>query len=111
MADQTNFKHITVNPGEDDDIIIQAGAPRDEQPLSQKDVLSDSQHSASDECDIMPDKEVSAMHEGMFASKNAYHSTTLEDIESSKMSKTQIVVIAIALIALGSFILWYLVFS
>lgn len=35
----------------------------------------------------------------------------MEDIQSSKMSKTQIAVIVIALAALAAFVVWYLVFS
>lgn len=44
-------------------------------------------------------------------SRNAseYHRTTLADIEGSKMPKAQIVTIVLALMAIGAFIIWYIV--
>ena len=42
-------------------------------------------------------------------SSDAYHETTLDDIKESKMPKTQIAVIAVALVCLAAFIIWYIV--
>ena len=42
--------------------------------------------------------------------QDGYTPTTLEDIESSKMPRTQIAVIVIAVICLAAFVAWYLLF-
>lgn len=112
MAGQTDFKHITVNPAEPDDIVIHAGAPRgDSQPSgegSAEDVTAHtldhpSSESLSDGASTPPTSSSQA--------SSAYRATTLEDIQGFKMSKTQIAVIIIALAAIVAFVVWYLVFS
>lgn len=98
MADQTDFKHITVNPAEPDDIVIHAGAPQsDSQPPQAK---KDAPEPASPSSKPAPSK-----------APSDYHATTLEDIQGFKMSKTQIAVIIIALAAIVAFVVWYTVFS
>ncbi len=120
MADQTDFKHITVNPGDADDVVIQAGivdAGAGADPLDR----------GSTRCepadDVRPDPATAATlptaaaaaHDGeprsaasepTPSSSSAYHETTLEDIKSSKMPKTQIIVIALALVAIAAFVIW-----
>lgn len=51
------------------------------------------------------DAQVAHSHDG------GYRETTLEDIEGSKMSPTQLVVIGVSLICLAAFIIWYIFFS
>lgn len=124
MADQTDFKHITVNPADSDDVVIHAGSPgpaikqegrrepssptRSEQPQG-----DDAQNVAP--ADAAAGKDVKRPSSDGSAnskpSKPAYRQTTLEDIQSFKMSKTQIAVIIVALAAIAAFVVWYLVFS
>lgn len=114
MADQTDFKHITVNPGDADDVVIQAGivdAGAGADPLDRgstrcepaDDVRPDPATAAAAAHDGEPR---SAASELTPSSPSAYHETTLEDIKSSKMPKTQIIVIALALVAIAAFVIW-----
>ena len=100
MADQTDFKHITVNPAEPDDIVIHAGAPTEgsQPPMA-------AQESTRPAPAKSPSTSASAK------APSAYHATTLEDIQGFKMSKTQIAVIIVALAAIVAFVVWYTVFS
>ena len=146
MADQTDFKHITVNPGDDDDIVIVAGAP-EKRDISSEGPSSDvgveaaaaSFESASNQSD-QPDSPSEAassnspeaaiqepnqdfdtnngvpqkkpqVSSGKSKKDPEYHPTTLEDIDSSKMSKTQLVVIILAIVVIAAFVIWYIMFS
>lgn len=130
MADQTDFKHITVNPAEADDVVIHAGAPVqcDEGATAAAgtpdtgsgDVAARRDGSASASAASSSSSPfVTASSEGGAEKapsatpkrQDAYRQTTLEDIQSFKMSKTQIAVIVMALAAIAAFVVWYLVFS
>lgn len=108
MADQTDFKHITVNPAEPDDIVIHAGAPS-------SDAQSNGEAADIAKGDIgtapMAPSEGARAKAGAATASSGYHATTLEDIQGFKMSKTQIAVIIVALAAIAAFVVWYTVFS
>ena len=122
MAGQNDFKHITVNSAGDDDVVIYVGAPvapsdADENGADiEVDVAEMTGDNESDRSSISskatsksePDKSDKAnIAKGPAGS--SYHETTLEDIESSKMPKTQIVVVTLCVIAIVAFILWYVI--
>lgn len=110
MAGQTDFKHITVNPAEDDDIVIQAGAPSD---ATSRHSDAPIRHSEQSEESLAPQKSPQnpAPQSPKPASSKEYRATTLEDIQSFKMSRTQIVIIVLALAAIVAFVVWYMFFS
>ena len=114
MADQTDFKHITVNPAEPDDVVIHAGAPKDDAQPSEAKKGSAQLEPAAAPADkpAQPTVQASSSHKPSTPkATSSYHATTLEDIQGFKMSKTQIAVIIIALAAIVAFVVWYLVFS
>ena len=59
--------------------------------------------------EVRPDHDESDARDDDRRREDAYSPTTLEDIDSSKMPTTQIVVIVVALACLAAFIIWYLV--
>lgn len=106
MAGQTDFKHITVNPAEADDVVIHAGAP------VPRDEGADAHAEAAPQAQARPALDAGASNASPAPKRqDAYRQTTLEDIQSFKMSKTQIAVIVVALAAIAAFVVWYLVFS
>ncbi len=133
MADHTDYKRITVNPGDDDDIVIVAGAPA--QKSSHRDQSSHDVHVSStvppkasvEASSAAPSKmpsetsstapsKVSPEASSTAPSKTSseaseYHPTTLADIKESKMPKTQIRVIVLAIVAIAAFIIWYTMFA
>lgn len=123
MADQTDFKHITVNSGDGDDVVIHAGIvePTAVEPVPAPRAAGDADGVApADKPVAAADKPVAANPTASSAlrpsgrpaaasPKDAYHETTLEDIEGSKMPKTQIIVIALAVIGIAAFVIWNLV--
>lgn len=126
MAGQTDFKHITVNPAEADDVVIHAGAPvpRDEGADAHTEAAPQAQarpalYAGAASADAVPAPQAAAASPDAGASnaspapkrQDAYRQTTLEDIQSFKMSKTQVAVIVVALAAIAAFVVWYLVFS
>lgn len=113
MADQTDFKHITVNPAETDDVVIHAGAPAAAQdaPSAARPASHPSQPESTTASPASADSPSDSSSSARPAKKDAYRQTTLEDIQSFKMSKTQIAVIVVALAAIVAFVVWYLVFS
>ena len=119
MAGQTDFKHITVNPGDVEDTVIQAGAVSSSAAHPVRPVAAHAT-GASEAADTpapatAPSSEPAADAASAAAAaavsrssgdRAPYRETTLEDIKGSKMPKTQIIVIALALIAIAAFIIW-----
>lgn len=128
MANPQEFSHITVTADEDD-VVIQAGAveeavveeapaaevddAREEDPESApEDVSSASGHNA----------EVPASSEAASASATtptaptarekadaaSFRETTLDDLESTRMSATQKAIIVVAVLGVIAFAAWYL---
>lgn len=118
MADQTDYRHIKVNPCDDDDVVIIAGktssqdegarpAQRSERSASAPSgPKSPSAHPDRGAADGPANSESIPTAPTPSPKETRYHETTLEDIRSSKMSSTQIIVIVVALIAIAAFVLW-----
>lgn len=106
MADQTQFRHITVNAA-DDDVVIYAGAHESAGEASEArahaaDPLSEPAQptvKASEACEELQPREA-----------DDYHETTLADIRASKMPAMQKAIIAIAVVAIAAFAVWYMFF-
>ncbi len=103
MTEAKGFKHIKVTPAEEPEVVIHAGAPQPvqpkepfpkEEPLSQEEPVQASRPSRPQRAATQPEQ-----------------STTLEDIKGSKMPKTQLVVIILAVLAIIAFAVWYAFFS
>lgn len=114
MSDQTKFDHIKVTPA-DDDIVIVAGIRSDEDasPAAATSPTSSDERSVapSGSPDGMNDDEGPARAKAADAAdvRDAYHPTTLEDIESTKMPLVQKVIIILAVCGVAAFAIWYIV--
>ena len=96
MANSKEFSHITVTADDDDDVVIQAGVveePAAEEPVDEP---------AAEEAAV--EKEGA----GETADAASYHETTLDDLEATKMSTTQKVIIVVAVLGIVAFAAWYL---
>lgn len=113
MPNSKDYKHIKVGSVQNDEVVIKAGKPTtDESAVVSKDI-EDTPASTPAQNPITDNSEKTSNSETREStnSSSSYSPTTLDDLEVSKMSKTQIAVIVVALIALASFIIWYIVFS
>lgn len=103
------FSRIQVNPAEEEDIVIVAGAV--DQTASEGD--SDATSAAtSDEADADVALAVDrfASHEAASSRPHphsTYQETTLEDLQRARMSGMQKAIIALAIVAVVAFIIWY----
>lgn len=114
MASDNKFSHISVNAG-DDDVVIHAGVPAaveaDAQPVAEEvaagqPVADDGIVADSPEEDVQPAAEAAAR-----PAKAAYHETTLEDIQGSRMGATQKVVIVLAVLLMVAIAVWQVAFN
>lgn len=114
------FKHIKVNPADDSEVVIIAGAPdaASEEDVRTVDVIVEDREADEPTADENPAVERPADKQPADVKKrskedaeDAYHPTTLEDIESSKMPGTQIAVIVVAVIVLVAFGIWFFVLT
>ena len=114
MAGNEGFSHITVNADGDDDVVIQAGIVE-----ASDDVTVDSPVAEEAPSELDGDSEAvfaSPADDGGGETAGAapsrtddgYRETTLSDIQDSKMSGTQKAVIALAVLGIIAFVLWYL---
>lgn len=97
MTEANGFKHIKVTPAEEPEVVIHAGAPRE---VSKKEPRGQEAPTPP----VRPDQPKRV-------SSQPRQGTTLEDIKGSKMPKTQLVVIILALLAIIAFAVWYAFFS
>ena len=114
MNEGKEFNHIKITPPQEEDVVIHAGASRSVDPTASADVGPDAAPIASDIASdepapihaASPSVRDSSNADARSRSKKAakqYKETTLEDIESSKMSTTQKVIIVIAILAVIAF--------
>lgn len=125
----SNYRHIKLNTSADDDVVIVAGVSNEADPsqcstthpsdceaegaksrtgasslrtnsLASKRVDFEAPLADPSQCSTTPPS----------ASSKEYTPTTLDDIQQTKMSSTQVVVITVAIISLIAFIIWYIVF-
>lgn len=123
MPEEKKFSLISVNAGDDDDIVIQAGAA----PAASSRVASEPVDSAADraaepatareqaapveESPSAAPSESAGRAEDVAGTDDAdgYKPTTLDDLKRSSMSTTQRVVIVIAALAIIAFVVRYVV--
>lgn len=101
MADRSR---ITVTPAEEEDIVIMAGAV----PAAAASVAEapEEEASAVSSTEGAPTAEAAAS-ERKSSRKEAYRETTLEDLQSTGVSRMQKAIIALAVVAIAAFIVWY----
>lgn len=139
-GDAQKFSHISVASDDEDDVVIEAGAPRSRsygegesvsQPARDEAAASAANKTAAagggegladrTSTGVAPAERVStpAPERAAKADKPAkasaparkgYEETTLEDLESTKMSGMQKGIIAVALIGIAAFIVYYVAF-
>lgn len=95
------FKHIKVTPAEEQEVVIHAGAVPEQAVEKEERATGSASEQASRSIPAQPLKKPAQAHQG----------TTLDDIQSSKMPKTQVVIIVIAVLAIIAFVVWYAFFS
>lgn len=133
-GDAQKFSHISVASDDEDDVVIEAGAPRSRsygegEPVSQpardeapaRAAATEATAADGGEGSSEPPSRAStpAPERAAKADKPAkasaparkgYEETTLEDLESTKMSGMQKGIIAVALIGIVAFIVYYVAF-
>ena len=139
-GDAQKFSHISVASDDEDDVVIEAGAPRsrsygegesasqlarDEAPsAANKTAAADGGEGLADRASSgvapaerastpAPERAAKADKPARKASASArkgYEETTLEDLEGTKMSGMQKGIIAVALIGIAAFIVYYVAF-
>lgn len=134
-GDAQKFSHISVASDDEDDVVIEAGAPRsrsygegesasqlarDEAPAraaateaAEADGGEGSSESPSRASTPAPERAAKADKPARKTSapaRKGYEETTLEDLESTKMSGMQKGIIAVALIGIAAFIVYYVAF-
>ena len=133
-GDAQKFSHISVASDDEDDVVIEAGAPRSRsygegesasQPSGDEAAASEVATEAAEagggegSSEPSPQACVPASERAAKAGKPAkasasarkgYEETTLEDLESTKMSSMQKGIIAVALIGIVAFIVYYVAF-
>lgn len=133
-GDAQKFSHISVASDDEDDVVIEAGAPRSRsygegesasQPAggeapartaateaAEADGGEGSSESPSRASTPAPERAVKADKPATASAstRKGYEETTLEDLESTKMSGMQKGIIAVALIGIAAFIVYYVAF-
>ena len=133
-GDAQKFSHISVASDDEDDVVIEAGAPRsrsygegesaarpagDEAPAraaateaAEADGGEGPSESPSRVSTPAPERAVKADKPATASAsaRKGYEETTLEDLESTKMSGMQKGIIAVALIGIAAFIVYYVAF-
>ena len=122
MANPQEFSHITVTADEDD-VVIQAGAVEEavveEAPAAEvddareedlesagADASSASAHNAEVPASSEPTPTTPTAREKADAA--SFRETTLDDLESTRMSTTQKAIIVVAVLGVIAFAAWYL---
>lgn len=133
-GDAQKFSHISVASDDEDDVVIEAGAPRsrsygegesasqpagDEAPAraaateaAEADGGEGSSEPPSRASTPAPERAAKADKPAKASApaRKGYEETTLEDLESTKMSGMQKGIIAVALIGIAAFIVYYVAF-
>lgn len=133
MAEVSGFKHISVSTDSDDDVVIWAGADAERassevrdsvqfiKPASAevRDSVQINQGALGNRCDSVQFNQASQPAQASApvertaqpAAKDlGYRETTLDDLKSEPMSKTQKIIIACAIAAVAAAVVYYFVF-
>ena len=132
-GDAQKFSHISVASDDEDDVVIEAGAPRSRsygegepaaQPAGDEATSAANKTAAADGGEgpgespsrastPAPERAAKADKPARKTSapaRKGYEETTLEDLEGTKMSGMQKGIIAVALIGIAAFIVYYVAF-
>ena len=110
------FSHISVASDDEDDVVIEAGAPRFRsygegesaaQPAGDEAAASAANKTPAPERAAKADKPA---RKASAPARKGYEETTLADLEGTKMSGMQKGIIAVALIGIVAFIVYYVAF-
>ena len=123
MAEVSGFKHISVSTDSDDDVVIWAGTDAEGASLEVPDSVQIQNASAEGASLEVPDSvqfnqasqpaQAPAPVERTVqptAKDLGYRETTLDDLKSEPMSKTQKIIIACAIAAVAAAVVYYFVF-
>ena len=111
---ETGFKHIAVTAAEEDDFVIRAGVS--EQPGTESESESEELEEVEMVVDEKTEPEVESKPKPAPArkpaakKKDAYHETTLEDLNSTQMPLAQKIVIAAAIVCIIGAVIYYFAF-
>lgn len=104
MTEVSGFKHISVSTDSDDDVVIWAGTDAEGASLEVPDSVQFNQAS-------QPARAPAPVERAQPAAKDlGYRETTLDDLKSEPMSKTQKIIIACAIAAVAAAVVYYFVF-
>lgn len=133
-GDAQKFSHISVASDDEDDVVIEAGTPRfrsygegesasqpagdeaaaSEVPIEAAEAAGGEGSSESPSRAFTPAPERAAKADkpakASAPARKGYEETTLEDLEGTKMSGMQKGIIAVALIGIAAFIVYYVAF-
>ena len=101
MSEEKKFTHIAVTVDDDDDFVIEAGACA---PCARPTSTTETNPAEKPAPAAQSEPSASAQRKP----RDTYRETTLEDIESSKMPVAQKVVIALAVLGIIAFAVWYM---
>ena len=105
MAEVSGFKHISVSADSDDDVVIWAGTDAEGASLEVSDSVQFNQASQPAQAPVP------VVRTAQPAAKDlGYRETTLDDLKSEPMSKTQKIIIACAIAAVAAAVVYYFVF-
>lgn len=123
MAEVSGFKHISVSADSDDDVVIRAGADAEGASLEVPDSVQIQNACAEGASLEVPDSvqfnQASQLAQAPMPVKRTaqsgdedlgYRETTLDDLKSEPMSKTQKIIIACAIAAVAAAVVYYFVF-
>lgn len=117
---ETGFKHIAVTAAEEDDFVIRAGvseqpeAALESEPEEQEEVepvvSSEVEVDEKPESKVELEPEPAPVRKPIEKKKDAYHETTLEDLNSTQMPLAQKIVIAAAIVCIIGAVIYYFAF-
>ena len=115
---ETGFKHIAVTAAEEDDFVIRAGVS--EQPGTEPEPEEQEETESADSAEMVVDEKTEPEVESKpkpaparkpaAKKKDAYHETTLEDLNSTQMPLAQKIVIAAAIVCIIGAVIYYFAF-
>lgn len=108
VAEVSGFKHISVSADSDDDVVIWAGAGTEGASAEAPDSAQINEAPDSAKPAPAPTPVKRTVQSGV--KDRGYRETTLDDLKSEPMSKTQKIIIACAIAAVAAAVVYYFVF-
>ncbi len=115
MTEVSGFKHISVSTDSDDDVVIWAGTDAEGASLEVPDSVqiqnAGAEPALKESNDSVKPASAPVERTAQPAVKDlGYRETTLDDLKSEPMSKTQKIIIACAIAAVAAAVVYYFVF-